>query len=274
MGFPLLPESGSQMHFDTIRKWIQACDETHPECASKRQWDWDTPKRLIDVGDLASPFLDHVVLLQTRPGEKYHYIALSHLWGPGPHFCTYPDDDNDNDLGAGGAQVTTTLSRHMAGIALADLPATFRDAVLTTRSLGIRYLWIDSICIVQGPRGDFPEQARKMEAIFSGADVVIAASWAAGQADGFLKTEPGKEAMRARRHRKVVRFEREGRKPVYLCEMVDDFGKHVLEGGLSRRGWVLQERALARRSVFFTERQTYWECGQGVRCETMTRMQK
>jgi hypothetical protein len=43
---------------------------------------------------------------------------------------------------------------------------------------------------------------------------------------------------------------------------------------LNKRGWVLQERALARRTIYFTARQTYWECGCGVRCETLTRLHK
>jgi hypothetical protein len=61
---------------------------------------------------------------------------------------------------------------------------------------------------------------------------------------------------------------------VYVCESIDNFKEHVLDGALNRRGWVLQEHALARRTVFFTTHQTYFECGRGVRCETMTKMSK
>lgn len=46
----------------------------------------------------------------------------------------------------------------------------------------------------------------------------------------------------------------------------------VLKGPLSQRGWMLQEHALSRRALFFTEKQTYWECGEGVMCQSMTRM--
>jgi hypothetical protein len=48
----------------------------------------------------------------------------------------------------------------------------------------------------------------------------------------------------------------------------------VLGGELHSRGWVLQEHALARRTLFFTEHQTYFECGNGVRCETSTKLSK
>jgi hypothetical protein len=55
---------------------------------------------------------------------------------------------------------------------------------------------------------------------------------------------------------------------------MNDFKTHVLEGRLNKRRWVLQERALAHRTIFFTDRQTYWECGEGVKCETLTKMDK
>ena len=42
---------------------------------------------------------------------------------------------------------------------------------------------------------------------------------------------------------------------------------------LNKRGWVLQERVLSRRIIHFTKKHTYWECGEGVRCENFTRMQ-
>ncbi|KAL1612964.1 hypothetical protein SLS60_001195 [Paraconiothyrium brasiliense] len=58
----------------------------------------------------------------------------------------------------------------------------------------------------------------------------------------------------------------------YICDAIDDFTRDVEQGNLNRRGWVLQERALSRRTIYFAENQTYWECGEGVRCETLTMM--
>jgi hypothetical protein len=60
----------------------------------------------------------------------------------------------------------------------------------------------------------------------------------------------------------------------YLTDVIDDFYGDVEQGELNKRGWVFQERALARRTIYFTEKQTYWECGQGVRCETLARAKK
>jgi hypothetical protein len=59
-----------------------------------------------------------------------------------------------------------------------------------------------------------------------------------------------------------------------VCQNIDNFKDHVLNGELNSRGWVLQEHALARRTLFFTEHQTYFECSSGVRCETSTKLSK
>lgn len=180
-------------------------------------------------------------------------MALSHPWGNAPHFCTY----------------RSNLTKHETGIHLDDLPPTFRDAVLTTRALKVPYLWIDSVCIVQGPDGEFKEEAKRMEQVFSAAHCVIAASSSSNQMEGFLNKTWGDD-------RPFVSFRWDGAAvpSIYLCETIDDFNSHVLESPLSRRGWVLQERALARRTIFFTNHQTYWECGKGVCCTTMTNMTK
>lgn len=203
------------------------------------------PTRLIDIGDGNS----QLRLYETEAGDDMKYFALSHPWGAPPHFCT----------------LTSNVERHRQSIDFNELPTTFKHAVEMTRKLGLRYLWIDSICIIQGPGGDFSQQASLMEHVFSQAYCVLAASSARSQRDGFLKTG----------ERKPVKFECPGwEHPIYIREFMDDFDQDVLQSALNKRGWVLQERALARRTVYFTSNQTYWECGQGVRCETLTKMHK
>jgi len=193
------------------------------------------------------------------------YIALSHPWGSAQnhnHFCTTRQN---------------LASRIRDGIAMADLPATLRDAVIVTRALGVRYLWIDTICIVQGSDGDFDTEACLMETVFSLAYCVIAASCADGTSSGFLS----EQKLHGRRDFVALDLaenngspaENTGTPSLYICEAIDDFQRHVIDGPLNQRGWVLQERALARRTIHFTQWQTYFECGAGVRCETLTKMQ-
>jgi hypothetical protein len=206
------------------------------------------PTRLIDVGDTNN---NKVHLWESGNQDPVEWIALSHQWGNPPHYSTKREN----------------LADHIGGIKLEDLPATFKDAVVVTRALGLQYLWIDSICIIQGHDGDFQQEAKHMEIYYSGAYCVIAASCASGHYAGFLRE-------RNQRDHVALRRDVDGQAPFYVCETIDNFKSDVLEGALNHRGWVLQEHALARRTIFFSESQTYWECGHGVRCETLTKLKK
>jgi hypothetical protein len=155
-----------------------------------------------------------------------------------------------------------------------DLPQTFRNAVIVTRALGIRYLWIDSICIIQQHKGchkyecdgnrDFDEEAKHMEHYYGRAYRTIATTSANDSTTGFLKTESPKPYFN------LIGITGSS---LYLCE-IDDFDGDVSNAEINKRGWILQERALSRRIIHFAKMQTYWECGEGIHSETLTRMTK
>ncbi|RYO26457.1 hypothetical protein AA0111_g7946 [Alternaria arborescens] len=253
-GFVELPEAGGITHLEVVRSWLDNCDtnEEHKckphvrnngvngSCSVRM------PTRLIDVGVEGDP---KVYLRKTEGHDDVQWIALSHKWGQNNYSTT-----KDN------------VQSHSTGLDYDTLPATFKDAVRVTRALNHRYLWIDSLCIIQGDDGDFETEAKRMEDVYSGAYCVIAATRAADHYAGFLGP---------RKPRKYVGLVKDGKNetPYYICENIDDFQSHVLDGDLNGRGWVLQEHALARRTIFFTEYQTYFECSIGVRCETSTKLE-
>lgn len=71
----------------------------------------------------------------------------------------------------------------------AELPNTFQDAITVTRMLGLKYIWIDSLCIVQDDAQDWEREAAKMAIIFEAAYVTIAATAASnGSVCIFLKS--------------------------------------------------------------------------------------
>jgi hypothetical protein len=149
-----------------------------------------------------------------------------------------------------------------------DLPKTFKDAVQVTRALGKQHLWIDALCIIQTiqgeKEGDWKDQAGRMEQAFGSAYCTIAASPAVGRNEGFLErtcTPP-----------RYVQVQDSSGRWVYACDDKDDFTNHVDASPLNQRAWVLQKRVLSRRIIHFTETYTYWECVDGVCCETLKRM--
>ncbi|KAK4212327.1 hypothetical protein QBC37DRAFT_483945 [Rhypophila decipiens] len=254
LGLPVRPLPGSSAHFTIMRQWLEVCQNAHnhpPEPLGM------LPTRLLDVGQVG----DKNVLLRERKDPDFvrdQYIALSHPWGKPPHFCTFQSN----------------IASHKKGISLDSLPPVFQDAVITTRDLGIRYLWIDSICIIQGPAGDFQEEARRMEQVFSAAVCVLAASSATGQYHGWLSrtyVDTSQNSFVSLRY-STSTTDQSSPRSIYITPIIDNFAADVLESPLNRRGWVLQERALARRTIYFTKTQTYFECGDGVRCSTMTKM--
>lgn len=247
-----MPEAGKSAHLEILRQWAINCDSDHEELSCQQHQvgassvSLTLPTRLIDVGGSNDA---EVRLWEPSIRDVGAWIALSHPWGPPPHFSTNRQN----------------LSAHIAGMRIDELPQTFRDAITVTRSLGLRYLWIDSLCIIQGDGGDFSQESKRMEEVYSGAYCVIAASRTTSHYSGFLGPRVDRD------HVSIRRCDSHGG-TFHICQIIDNFKEHVLDGRLNRRGWVLQEHALARRTIFFTEHQTYWECGHGVRCETMTRM--
>ncbi|OAL55166.1 hypothetical protein IQ07DRAFT_498642 [Pyrenochaeta sp. DS3sAY3a] len=254
-GFVEVPEAGGATHFEVIRSWLNDCDtdvkhKCKPSTTRSSGINGSSsvrmPTRLIDVGAEGDP---KIYLQKTEGKDPVKWIALSHRWGQRNYSTT-----------------RANLESHLAGLDFETLPQTFKDAVRVTRALNHQYLWIDSLCVIQGDDGDFETEAKRMEDVYSGAYCVIAASCAADHYAGFLGP---------RKPRKYVGLTKDGKgeMPYYICENIDNFQSHVLDGDLNTRGWVLQEHALARRTIFFTEYQTYFECSIGVRCETSTKLE-
>lgn len=80
-----------------------------------------------------------------------------------------------------------TLNSRMVGLELHTLPQTIRDAVTITRGLGIRYLWVDVLCIIQDDKKDKTAEINSMGSIFKNASLTIVAAIARIVQDGFLR---------------------------------------------------------------------------------------
>lgn len=258
-GFPLPLIPGGKTHVRVLAKWIKSCDSTRHLPERSRF----VPTRLLSVGDDSST----CVRLVSNFGNKSPpvlYVALSHRWGVAPTVA--------------GKFATTTIDNIKLisaekGVSDGSLPQTFQDAVIITRKLGVKYLWIDSLCILQkngqeedaDSKKDWDKESQLMEKIFGSAYLTIAASCANDRFEGFLKK---------RDERQFVTMRGSNGAQFHICEIIDKFETDVEKGKLNQRGWVLQERALSQRTLHFTRSQTYWECGDGIRCETFTKTVK
>jgi hypothetical protein len=68
---------------------------------------------------------------------------------------------------------SSNLQQHLESIPLSSMPATFRDAVLVSRELNVKYLWIDSLCIIQDSAEDCNRECFKMAQIYQNSTVTI-----------------------------------------------------------------------------------------------------
>ncbi|KAF1360923.1 HET-domain-containing protein, partial [Lizonia empirigonia] len=145
-----------------VKHWINKCERKHTKCFDHPS---NLPSRVIDVRGT------QLRLLDPSPSGEHRYVALSHCWGTCRDFLTTREN----------------LNSRKAGFELFELPATFRDAVTATRTLDIPFLWIDSVCILQGDKEDWETEGSKMADVYSNATICIAASDANDDAEGFLK---------------------------------------------------------------------------------------
>ena len=249
---PTLGKIKDPEYSQLLLAWLRDCDANHTGCrkdfgssgTKARQY----PARLIAVENSFIRLVD-TKDIDDRGAEPIRYLALSYTWG-------------DRAVHERYFTTTETYKQHCTAIPRKLLPNLFVDALTVTQNLGIRYLWIDALCIVQGEGGDWEKEAERMHATFSAAYCVLAASRCTGTNDRFLAERQQHPSATFRDH------------GLAFGEDIDDFQLEVIDGTMNKRGWVLQERALARRTIYFAEKQTYWECGQGIRCETFTKMSK
>ncbi|KAK0722998.1 heterokaryon incompatibility protein-domain-containing protein [Lasiosphaeria miniovina] len=266
LGFPRLPGPGSPEHIHLLEEWIRHCDGHH-QCLDYGESPTFLPTRLLDIGQSGSQRCR--LICDTTPLVKANtrYLALSHRWGTPPKH-----GECDPMRGKIDRTFQRNIDRLVLGIPDSDLPPKYQDAVAVSRSLRIRYIWIDSLCIIQHDKNDpldedqgrdFVKEAEKMEQVFRSAYVTLAASCASSPAEHFLKPRPTRLSATLRTAENACYF---------ASEAIDDFYHDVEQGHLMTRGWVFQERVLSRRTIFFTQKQTYWECGEGICCETLTRV--
>jgi hypothetical protein len=200
------------------------------------------PARLVDVGEKDEE-MRLVSADDTTEGSPY--MTLSHRWG---------------SVGAHAAHSLTSarLEGYAQSIPHGSLPKTFVEACSLTRALGQRYLWIDSLCIVQDSREDWSEQSAQMWQIYSNSYLNISAAASASPAEGLFRRRDENSLGACVIHVPDEHPELPaGHHRLYSEE---HWTRGVEAAPVNSRAWVLQERLLAPRIVHFGQSEVFWEC--------------
>lgn len=258
LGRPTLRSPSRAEAFKLINRWIHGCLEMHPECRetiSGFQLDEsippELPARVIDVGlrnDSSDRTAADIVRIIETQGLRSRYIALSHCWGPPSKRPTMTTSNN--------------LSSHMNGLPLSSLPRCFQDAVKVCRNLGICYLWIDSLCILQDNREDWLLHSSQMGRVYEHATLTIAAShtpdtyspmlWNRGDLLPIVQVLDFLPYTKSQSPQKIK---------IFATPKFDDIPSTFPEyGALVKRAWATQEWLLSRRMVFYAATQMIWSC--------------
>lgn len=182
------------------------------------------------------------------------YVALSHPWLSHP----WASHAKFELLRCNSSDMARSIDWN-------ELPVTYRDAITLTRRLGIRYIWIDSLCIVQDDKDDWRREAAKMADVYSNAYLTIAADLHTVAAGGDIKPADGCFSTVAPEH---VGCELKLPHPESSSETYSVGVRKAIDHGgtLGKRGWVMQERWLSPRYLWYRNNDVVFQCREGYEC--------
>jgi hypothetical protein len=226
---------------------MEACNEHHGVCRHPEEESHTLPTRLIDVRPMDDSNEPRLIASAQSCTPGTRYIALSHCWGnPALSLKTTRD----------------TIDEHMRTLPMSSLPKTFYDAVVVARTIGVRFLWIDSLCIIQGDKEDWEREAATMTMVYQNAYLTLAAATSQDSSGGLFYE---------REKSRIVEFlptESESSPSArFLVRQTPEIKDYLQATPLFRRAWTFQEVLLSRRIVYFTPSQLIWQCWTGFQPE-------
>lgn len=252
----------SHQSLGQIKQWITTCIAGHPDCERKGASTKVLPTRLLDLGSETSAWPPKRICiiasktLRDAVDFERRYVTLSHCWGPSPSFAQLNQDNLEEWMTTGIPWAECCSNKN------------FEEALHVARNLGVRYIWIDSLCIIQHNEEDWKGEAPMMRDIYRNSFCNIAASDSADGYGGLFRARDGADVAAP------VYSGRVGTSIPLLAGRTwrivsgSMWKRELLGQPLYKRGWVFQERMLAPRILHFCRSQVFWDCATASACET------
>jgi hypothetical protein len=236
--FPSSSAFGDTASAESTEWAIDRVHHCQSHCVECRQPVGPLPTRVLDVGVPGEVYLQDDLQLRDGGGERGQYACLSHRWGHVPLFRTFSSNLED-------------LKRN---VSFAQLPGTFQDAIVFTRKVGLRYLWIDALCIIQDDNDDWEKEWANMSDVFTFSTLTLAATAARDDSQGmfrFIAPPPVLDFTDAKgRSRRMIVYE----------SRLTSLSREVNKASLTGRAWAYQERLLSPRVLHFCNGFLVFEC--------------
>lgn len=248
---------------DWLRSWMRICAEQHGDTCrhSLRSGQRDTSQGdPMDSRTTLIRFIDTkkrtIITLKDIVIESLEYAALSYVWGKKIQKFILTAN-------------TATELEEAEGVVEDKASKTIVDAIELCRRLGVRYLWVDALCILQDDPGDKAIQLKAMSHIYRCASFTIVAASGDNADAGLPGLRPGTRSFE--QEEVLVAPATDSEPALSLVTTANPKLKasvHYLEETTwNTRGWTFQERYLSNRCLIFTQEQVYFSCNQVVFCE-------
>ncbi|CAF3488796.1 unnamed protein product, partial [Fusarium graminearum] len=256
------PTTSPDESLEKLRIWLNNCTNDHKYCLQSINPVF-FPTRVIDTQNIENGTVNLRDKTRICTEKTFSsYWTLSHRWGdPAKVLQLYKGNTKTG---------TISNEKHFRnGIGLHEISPTFRDAVQLVHKMGYRYIWIDSLCIFQDSPSDWEVEASLMNDVYGNSFCNISAIRSSYDASLGLFGQRIVDPRTFESFSVDAEFPVDGNRRLENCRISYNslFTNDVNNSPLSSRGWVVQERFLARRIIHFTRTQLYWECLEVTRCE-------
>jgi hypothetical protein len=226
---------------------LDICEHGHETCSPNINT--PLPLRTLHLKEVAQDMIE-VTLFEDEAGVATgRYATLSHRWGDNLTCITTKSNIRDR----------------RRRILWHTIPKTFQDAIIYCLKLGIEYLWIDTLCIMQDSPKDWQQQSAQMAGIYSNSYLTLSATAAIDSRVGCFSMSPSAPVQ--------INSDLLGSAPpIYVREKLSHWTNPIRLNLKERlplltRAWVFQERILSTRTLHFCDRELVWECTETTICE-------
>ncbi|KAL2802428.1 heterokaryon incompatibility protein-domain-containing protein [Aspergillus granulosus] len=241
-----LPKRGKaitsrQIDACAVKGWLERCSTAHSEeCSVSRS-------RTRERGD--DHYLKTLRVIDTTSGclvpapTDCRYFALSYMWGNVAQVLLLRENQSQ-------------LMQPGGVFAVRDkLPLTIQDAITFLQQIGERYLWVDSLCLIQDDMQDLSSGIAVMNLVYRGATATIIAASGCDANAGLPGVRPDSRSIN-----QCVEEISPGVRMVVLRDVEMDLRKSTYR----TRAWTFQEEVLSGRRIVFVNNSVFYTCARGT----------